>query len=164
MEVLMKFCKCAVFAVQIRCRIITLLKYSKRERACVYVRAWACIWERERQVFTDCQGIHLPPLTCSDTRSDWVNLPRWHVLGRCMVWVWVGSCKIFVSLPMHSPVKYLVMSQLTNFLIKRIKHKQPLKITHQYVAKFYVGICMEVVGRFVLSTSVHLSWSYIEMQ
>jgi len=51
------------------------------------------------------------------------------------------------------------MSQLTNFLIKQIKHKQPLKTTDQFVVKFYAGICMEVVGRFVLPSSVHLSWS-----
>jgi len=57
---------------------------------------------------------------------------------------------------MHSPIKYLVMSQLTNFLIKQIKHRQPLKSTHQSVVKFYAGLWMEVVGRFVLSTSVHL--------
>jgi len=43
---------------------------------------------------------------------------------------------------MRSPVKYLVMSQLTNFLIKQTQ--QPLKTTYQSVVKFYAGICMEV--------------------
>jgi hypothetical protein len=45
---LMKFCKCAVFAVDISCGIITIMKCCKRESAYLHVRAWACKRERVR--------------------------------------------------------------------------------------------------------------------